>query len=202
MAEPMRPVPRTATSLIVWLCFPRSRNSGRLGQATPDGVADRGRRGDGGLLERERGRQRDVRRRDAHDRRIEVVEALVGDDRRDLRAPAAQPRILLDREQRELVGAPSRGSCGVSSGTSERRSMTSAAIPSSAASCSAASRARGTIAASATTVRSLPCRRTRAVPSVVHDARRPAPRPSWSRAICARRRRPDRGRASPRPAGP
>src|SRR5690606_32629537 len=40
--------------------------------------------------------ERDVRRRDAHDRAVEIPEQLLGDDRRDLRAPAAEPRVVLD----------------------------------------------------------------------------------------------------------
>ena len=44
-------------------------------------------------------RQRHVRRRDAQYRPVEVPEALVGDDRSDLRAPAAQPRVFLDGHQ-------------------------------------------------------------------------------------------------------
>ena len=40
-----------------------------------------------------------MRRSDPHRRPVEFVERLVGDDRNDLRAPAAQPRILLDGEQ-------------------------------------------------------------------------------------------------------
>src|ERR1700726_2412 len=43
--------------------------------------------------------QRDVRRRDPHRRAVEIVKRLVSDDRDKLRAPAAQSRILLDREQ-------------------------------------------------------------------------------------------------------
>ncbi len=45
------------------------------------------------------GRQRDMRRGDPHRRAVEIVERLVRHDRHDLGAPAAQPRILLDREQ-------------------------------------------------------------------------------------------------------
>ena len=40
-----------------------------------------------------------MRRGDAHRRTIEIVEGFVGDDRHDFGAPAAQPRIFLDREQ-------------------------------------------------------------------------------------------------------
>ena len=54
----------------------------------------------------------------------------------------------------------------VSSGTSERTSITSQSMPCSALSLSAASSARGTISASARMVASLPGRRIFAVPSV------------------------------------
>src|SRR6185503_20451180 len=51
------------------------------------------------ILQRVRGGQGYVRRRDAHDRPVEIPEALVGDDRGDLGAPAAQARVLLDRHE-------------------------------------------------------------------------------------------------------
>ena len=62
------------------------------------------------VLQNVGGRQRDVRRGDPHRRAVEIVERLVGDDRDDLRAPAAQARILLDREQ--AVGARDRAEDG------------------------------------------------------------------------------------------
>ncbi len=62
------------------------------------------------------------------------------------------------------VLATESSSARVSSGTSDRTSITSAEMPSSA-SRSAASRARGTIRASAAIVASVPSRTTRAVPS-------------------------------------
>ena len=40
-----------------------------------------------------------MRRSDPHDRPVQVVEALVGHDGGELGAPAAKPRVLLDREQ-------------------------------------------------------------------------------------------------------
>src|SRR5690348_4196685 len=43
-------------------------------------------------------RQGHMRRGDAHRRAVEIVESLVGYDRHDLRAPATQPWVLLDRE--------------------------------------------------------------------------------------------------------
>ena len=52
-----------------------------------------------GILQDVGGGQRDVRRGDAHRRAVEIVERLVGDDRDDLGAPAAQARVLLDGEQ-------------------------------------------------------------------------------------------------------
>ena len=64
------------------------------------------------VLEDVGGRQRNVRRGDPHRRPVEIVERLVGDDRHDLGAPAAQPRILLDREQPVRARRPSRGSSG------------------------------------------------------------------------------------------
>src|SRR4051812_22845150 len=45
------------------------------------------------------GRQRNVRRRDPHRWPVEIVKRLVRNDRHDLGAPAAQPRVLLDRKQ-------------------------------------------------------------------------------------------------------
>src|SRR5262249_28960684 len=45
------------------------------------------------------GGQRNVRRSDPHWRPIEVVERFIGDDRNNLGAPAAKPRVLLHREQ-------------------------------------------------------------------------------------------------------
>src|SRR5215471_13996672 len=50
------------------------------------------------VLERVGRRQRHVRGGDADDRALELAENLLLDDRRDLRAPAAQPRVLLDGE--------------------------------------------------------------------------------------------------------
>src|SRR5580704_17676580 len=49
------------------------------------------------VLKRFGGRQLHVRRSDAHDRRIEIPERFLGHDRGELRAPAAQARILFDR---------------------------------------------------------------------------------------------------------
>jgi hypothetical protein len=58
-----------------------------------------------------------------------VPEALLGDDRDDLRAPAAQPRVLLDGDTSRLVRFTDSMTVAVSSGTSERRSITSAEMP-------------------------------------------------------------------------
>ena len=84
IAEPMRPVPRIAT-----VGRPRRAPLTRVVQAALDRLDDAVDRRDREVLERRRRRQRDVRRRDPHDRRVQAVEALVGDDRGDLRAPAA-----------------------------------------------------------------------------------------------------------------
>src|SRR5207244_6582245 len=51
------------------------------------------------VLHRLRSRQRDMGRRYADDRPVQVVEAFFGDDRGDLRAPATQARVFLDSEQ-------------------------------------------------------------------------------------------------------
>src|SRR5688572_8849830 len=51
------------------------------------------------VLEIVRGGERHVWRRDAHDRPVEVPEQLLGDDRSDLGAPAAKPRVLLDGDE-------------------------------------------------------------------------------------------------------
>ena len=93
------------------------------------------------ILEMIGGRQRYVRRGDADDRAVQIPEGFVRDDRRDLRAPTAEPRILFHREQRPVFATEPRIVC-VSSGTSERRSITSASMPCSFASVSAASKAR------------------------------------------------------------
>src|SRR6185295_1052543 len=45
-----------------------------------DALGDRRRRRDREVLERVRGRQRDVGRRDPHDRAVEIEEAIFGDD--------------------------------------------------------------------------------------------------------------------------
>ena len=155
--------------------------------------------GIGEVLERRRRRQRDVRRRDAHDRRVEAVEALVGDDRHDLRAPAAQPRVLLDREQPARLldrGEDRRGverderaqvdDLGVDAVLGGRRS--------------AASRALGTIAASATIVTSEPGADDRGRARARRRSRRRALRPCRRTAPCARRRSPDPDRGSRRPS--
>ena len=43
-------------------------------------------------------RARDIRHRHSSDRRVEVEEGLIGNDRRDLSAEAAGPQILMDDE--------------------------------------------------------------------------------------------------------
>src|SRR5215510_10478109 len=45
------------------------------------------------------GRQRNVRRRDANRRTVEIIEGFVCGDRNDLRAPSAQPRIFFNGEK-------------------------------------------------------------------------------------------------------
>src|SRR5882672_281764 len=52
-----------------------------------------------GVFQRVGGGQRDVRRRDAHRRAVEVIKRLVGDDRHDLGAPAAQTWVLFHGKQ-------------------------------------------------------------------------------------------------------
>ena len=79
-------------------------------------------------------------------------------------APHPHRRGFSSTVKSRLVLATDSRMQSVSSGTSDRTSMTSASIP-SAASCSAASSARGTIRASATIVTSLPSLTILAVPS-------------------------------------
>src|SRR5262249_33700051 len=62
------------------------------------------RRRDDRILELVGGGQRNMRRRDANDRALELAENLFLDDGGDLGAPAAQPRILLDREHASRAG--------------------------------------------------------------------------------------------------
>src|SRR5438105_11311570 len=66
------------------------------GQHASDDPLDRR---NGRVLELVGRREGDMRRRDPHDRSIEVVEELLPDDRRDLGSPATEARVLLDREQ-------------------------------------------------------------------------------------------------------
>ncbi len=122
-------------------------------------------RGDREIFEMVGGRQRDMRRGDADDRPVEIPERFVRDDRRDLGAPAAQAGIFLDGEEPAVLATEPR-MVRVSSGTSERRSTTSALMPWSRSRIAAASSERGTIIASATMVQSLPALRIFAVPRV------------------------------------
>ena len=120
-----------------------------------------------------------VRRGDAHQRAVEIVERLVGDDRDDLGAPAAQPRVLLDREQPVGLARPSRGWSGCRAApASARRSPRSRCRARRSSFSAAAERARhhqrqrqdgGVLARAQRSWRCRACRRSR----------RPAPRP-WS----------------------
>jgi hypothetical protein len=56
------------------------------------------------IFELIRGGQRDMRGSNANRRTGQRAERLFGHDRDDLRAPAAQPRVLLDREQPAGLG--------------------------------------------------------------------------------------------------
>ena len=149
---------------------PETANDGRgrprreLTERLPHRFVDAVDRRDRQVLQRLGGRKRDVRGGDPHDRPVEVPEDLFGDDRSDLGSPTAQAGVLLDRETATGLGHRSRGTPGCRAGTRVRRSMTSAEMPSTA-SRSAASRARGTIKASATIVQSVPSRTIRASPS-------------------------------------
>src|SRR4029079_17592230 len=96
IALPMRPVP-TIPTLVIAI-------SARLVEPARDGLDDPVDRRDGEALKGCRRRQRDVRRRDAHQGCIEAVEAPVRDQRDDLRPPAADPRVLLDREEAAGLG--------------------------------------------------------------------------------------------------
>src|SRR6185312_17468046 len=75
------------------------------------GNAGDGRQGD--VFEIVRCGQRNVGGGDADDGSVEIVEGLVGGDRGDLGAPAAQARILLDREQAPGLGDRAQYGLGV-----------------------------------------------------------------------------------------
>src|SRR5258706_14785619 len=74
-----------------------SRRAARI-QASPDFRDDARNRWHDRILELIGGGQRHVRRGDPDDRPLERAENLLLDDRGDLRAPAAQPRVFFDGE--------------------------------------------------------------------------------------------------------
>src|SRR6185503_18985344 len=71
-------------------------------------------------------RQRNMRRRDADRRTIQIVKSLVGRDRNDLGAPPAEPRIFLDGE--EPVRLPDRAEDGLRVERHERSHIDNLAI--------------------------------------------------------------------------
>ena len=90
----------------------RVRDTTLSSQTPPHRLDDARRRRQHDVFQIVGGRQRDVRRGDAHRRAVEIVEGLVGDDRHDLGAPAAQPRVFLDREQAVRARRPNPGWSG------------------------------------------------------------------------------------------
>ena len=122
-------------------------------------------------LERRREGDRAVGRCDAHDRPVEVVEGVLGDERRTC-APAAHVSLASSTMTTfDVWRTASRIAC-VSSGTSERRSSTMIDAP---AMSSVASSAVCTIWPYAMTTRSSPSRATRAVNGVSYEPRAPRP---------------------------
>src|SRR5436190_7838065 len=91
------PIHRSVGTLASRLSYMAMLSSSAL-QRAPHCLGDAVDRRQDRILQRVGGGQRNVRRRDAHWRAVEVVERLVGDDRHDLGAPAAQPRVLLHGE--------------------------------------------------------------------------------------------------------
>src|SRR5487761_758888 len=77
------------------------------------GLDDAGDRWHPLVLRRLRRRQWHMRRGDADDWTIEVVEALLGRDGRDLSSPATQARILLDGEKAAGLAHLAQDSAGV-----------------------------------------------------------------------------------------
>ena len=131
MRAPCRRVLVPKSAISTPLCTKPELVSGhRLPDVGHDSVDARNRH----VLERLRRRQRDVRSGDPNHRPVEIPERLVGDDRCDLRSPSAQARVLFDGERPAGLGDRAQDG-SVSSGTSVRRSITSAEMP-SAASCS------------------------------------------------------------------
>src|SRR5579883_2896971 len=89
IGKPMRPMPIQPMSIL----FMASR-----AQATTHRLDDAALIGQNDVFERIGRGQRHMRGGNAHRRPVEIVEGFVGDDRHDLRPPAAETRILLDRE--------------------------------------------------------------------------------------------------------
>src|SRR5439155_10250170 len=85
----------SATSFSRGRLIERARSS----EVPANGVRDPGCGRYRGVLELVCRRKRDVRRGDPDDGPVELVEALLRHDRRDLGPPPAKTRVLLDREQ-------------------------------------------------------------------------------------------------------
>ncbi len=100
-----------------------------------------------------------MRRGDTDQRAVQIVEGLVGDDRDDFGAPAAQARVFLDGEQAAGSWRPMRESSAYRAAPASARRSTSQSMPWSARRRLGRSRARAApSSASATMVRSLPGR--------------------------------------------
>ena len=120
MAAPSPP------AVVIWVDALASRRPARRTTSTTDLVDG----GDDLVLERVGERQRHAGRRDPADRCVEQLEPLVGDDRRrpsrPIRPGTGSPRRSASRE----VFATEASTVATSSGTRQRRSRTSASMPS------------------------------------------------------------------------
>ena len=85
-------------------------------------------------------------RTDSAHGRVEVVERLLLDLRRDLGAEAAEANRLVDDDRAVGLGAPTRSTVSMSSGCSVRGSMTSQSMPSPASVSAASERVVGHLA--------------------------------------------------------
>ena len=123
---------------------PERRHAHRPGhqsRSSPDHGLDPLHGGDDRVLERRRRGHRGVERRDPPDRRLEVVEALLGHPCRDLRAPAAGQRVLVDDHEPPRLAHRGEDGLGVEREQGQRVDHL-ALDPVSAASSSAAASVR------------------------------------------------------------
>ena len=129
----------------------------------PDGVQHVVRLRQDFLLEVRRVGDRAVECRDATDRRVEMVEQLVGDPRRDFRAEPARQLVLVRDD--DAVGLLDQRAMPVQSyGMIVRRSKTATLRPSVSA-CWAATMRRCTSAPQVRTTTSVPSRRSAPLPN-------------------------------------